>query len=466
MKWYKKCIQKISTWSLVKRLILFFSLFAMLVWGIAMVTSWRFDGQHIRFFYDSHMQLFAKSLAELNLDKMHGEVDRIEEILPQKRKKRLDAVNDGFSFAVFSHDGYRILSDDDDGKDFPFLTQRGFSTIEVDDDKWRMYVYPTRDRRYFILVGQEKEFQQDIVFKVLLRHVWPWLALLPVFIIGLAWILHKELKPLRILTQGLKNREADDTSPILMPTVTVETRPLLQALNALFERIANLLQKERAFVSNAAHELRTPLAGLRVQAEVMEMCMDDADARQNSLQKILEGTQRCTHLVEQLLLLSSIEAKTAQAKDAAIMGAIPWEILVQDAMDTVASAASYKQIQVQCTLHALPLCKEGYGELWGIALRNLLDNAVRYTPTGGMVHVVLQEKSLYVENTAPHIEPENLEHLGQRFYRPPGQKERGSGLGLAIVGHIAGLHGAKVRVENVLMHGAEPEHGVRVSLIF
>ncbi len=463
MSFFKNTLQRIATWSLISRLILFFSIFAVLAWSAAMFTSWNSDSKHIRIFYDSHMQLFAKSLAELRLDKMYGEVDRLEEILPHKRKKRLDAVNDAFSFAVFTQKGQRILSDDDDGKDLPFLTKRGYSYVEIDDEQWRVYVYPVPRMPYYILVGQEIEFRYDMIYKMLLRHMWPWLILLPLFLMGLAWILHKELKPLRTLAQSLQERQAEDTSALELSSLTPEIRPVVHALNVLFERITSLLTKERAFVSNAAHELRTPLAGLRVQAEVMEMCMDDAEVRENALQKILEGTSRCTHLVEQLLLLSRLETKAGCHTDSAPMGNIPWQILLHDALDTVHSAATIKLIDVQLEVEHTPHLKGGYAELWGIALRNMLDNAVRYTPKQGVVRAHMQERAIIIENSAPHIAEDALQQLGQRFYRPPGQKETGSGLGLAIVRHIASLHSAHVRVENIFLDGAE---GVRVSVVF
>ncbi len=482
MSYIKRCWQYVGTWSLISRLAMFFSLFALLIWTLAMGTAWRFDNQHIRIFYDSHMQLLAKSLAELDFEKMHGEIDEIDEILPDKRKKKFESVNEKFSFAVFTQEGQLILSDDDDGKYLPFFQERGYRILdrdsddvrknfgrnrpyndddddELDGDKWRLYGLPVQKGRYMVVVGQNLEHREDVVLKILWRHMIPWLVILPIFILGLIWILRQELKPLRSLTQNLRTRDAHDVHPVEIPVLTTETRPLVQALNVLLERIQSLLQQERAFVSNAAHELRTPLAGLHVQAEVLEMCMDDAAARENAVKKILEGTTRCSRLVEQLLLLSSLEAKTVARNQETI----PWHILVQDAQDTVQWAADAKQVTLQAHMQGEPKLKEGYGELWGIALRNLLDNAVRYSVLEGKVQLSLQAEKLVVENYAPHVPQEALAQLGQRFYRLPGQKEKGSGLGLAIVGHIAALHRARVLVENSVLDG---QHSVRVTVLF
>ncbi len=488
MGYIRKFWRHVGTWSLISRLAMFFTLFALFTWGLAMGTAWRFDYQHMRIFYDSHMQLLAKSLAELDLEKVHGEIDEITEILPVKHKKKLNAVNETFSFAIFTRQGQRILSDDDDGKYLPFFYERGYKTLdkeayedgdwrhddrsrqydiygwdyvdELDGDKWRLYGLPVQKGKYIVIVGQNLEHREDMVLKMLWRHAVPWLVILPLFLLGLVGILRKELKPLRTLAQQLRSRDAHDIHAIEIPVLTTETRPLVQALNMLLERIQLLLQQERAFVSNAAHELRTPLAGLRVQAEVLEMCMDDAKARENALQHILQGSIRCTRLVEQLLLLSSLEAKNSHN---APRDVIPWDILVQDALDTVTSSAHLKGISLQQSLQQAPRLSQGHAELWGIVLRNLLDNAVRYTPEKGHVVVSLHASMLCVENTSPHVPAEVLSQLGKRFYRPPGQKQTGSGLGIAIVSHIASLHGARVLVENSMLNH---EESVKVSLIF
>ncbi len=491
MGYIRRFWRHVGTWSLISRLSMFFTLFALLTWGIAMGTAWRFDHQHIRVFYDSHMQLLAKSLSELDFEKMHGEIDEIEEILPSRHKKKMNAVNETFSFAVFTRHGERILSDDDDGKYLPFFYDRGYRVLDKDDrrnddddgnrydgrshkddidgrdyddeldgDRWRLYGLPVQKGRYMVVVGQNLEHRDNIVVKILWRHALPWVILLPLFILGLMIILRRELKPLRMLTQNLRSRDAHDIHPIEIPVLTTETRPLVHALNILLERIQSLLQQERAFVSNAAHELRTPLAGLRVQAEVLEMCMDDPKVRENALQNILQGSIRCSRLVEQLLLLSSLEAKNNQSEPREV---IPWEILLQDAMDTVASSANLKRISLQQVQQEQPRLKQGHAELWGIALRNLMDNAVRYTPEDGQVTVSLKAHAVSVENTSPHVPPEALQQLGKRFYRPPGQKQTGSGLGIAIVSHIASLHGAKVLVENSMLAGRE---SVKVSVVF
>ncbi len=467
----KKLWQKIATWSLPARLLLFYTLFSLFTWSIVSAIAWQGGEKHTKQFFNTQMILFAKTLGELDLSHLSGKIDELDDIISHKKQEiRFGEAKDTLSFAVFSHEGQLVLSDDDDGNEFPFIQKKGFTKAEIDDDDWQLYMTPSDDGKKIIVVGQEREYREKTVLRVIMRHLTPWLIILPLFLLGLGWILYYEFRPLRRLAAQLQKREAQDTQLLDESSLTPETRPLIQSLNVLFTRISSLLTKERAFVSNAAHELRTPLAGLRIQAEVMEMSKDDEKARDHAVQKILQGTMRCTHLVEQLLLLSNLEAATPSSKKLSPETMLCHNLL-EMALEEAQEAAQNKGI----TLSNLSLntsyktSKEDIyqaqemHDVWSIVLRNLLDNAIRYTPHGGKIFVKLSHDSLQVENTAPHLENAILAQLGQRFYRPPGQKEQGSGLGLAIVRHIASLHDAQLLVENSIVDG---EQGLRVSIIF
>ncbi len=467
----KNLWQKIATWNLPARLLLFYTLFSLFTWSIVSAIAWQGGEKHTKQFFNTQMILFAKTLGELDLSHLSGKIDELDDIISHKKQEiRFGEAKDTLSFAVFSHEGQLVLSDDDDGNEFPFLQKKGFAKVEIDDDDWHLYMTPSDDGEKIIVVGQEREYREKTVLRVIVRHLTPWLIILPLFLLGLGWILYHEFKPLRHLTAQLQKREAQDTQLLDESSLTPETRPLIQSLNLLFTRISTLLTKERAFVSNAAHELRTPLAGLRIQAEVMEMSKDDEKARDNAVQKILQGTMRCTHLVEQLLLLSNLEAATPSSQKLH-PETIPCHSLLEVALEEAQEAAQGKGITL-CNLSKFTprttSKEEAYHaqemhDVWSIVLRNLLDNAIRYTPQGGKVFVTLSHDKLQVENTAPHLENSVLAQLGQRFFRPAGQKEQGSGLGLAIVRHIASLHDAQLLVENSTVDG---EQGLRVSIVF
>ncbi len=169
--------------------------------------------------------------------------------------------------------------------------------------------------------------------------------------------------------------------------------------------------------------------------------------------------------MDQLLLLSSLESKETHEFT---QGVVPWNALLQSAEEDALDAAIAKGIALSCKVTSATISSNGSSEFWSIVLRNMLDNAVRYSPKHGIVRVLLEEDTLTVENSANHLSAEVLKHLGERFYRPAGQQEHGSGLGLAIMRHIAELHNTSIRMENINMLNHENVNvaGIRVSVKF
>ncbi len=449
--------QKIANAPLTIRLLMFFSVFALCVWCVSGVLSWYSGAKYSRKYFDAQMLLFANTLATLELNPQVRILPNSETI-KRSNGKKITIEDDALAYAIFTVNGDLLLSDDEHGAEFEFTHKRGFFKDKVDDDTWRMLWITSPDATRVVGVGQELEYQQNMVFEMLQEQLVPWLVSLPFLLLGFGWLLFTELRPLRSLAQNLTTRDPQDTRPLSTENVAPEVAPLVHALNALFMRTAEVLEREHAFVSNAAHELRTPLAGLQVQAEVISMCAQDSVARDHALQKLLKGTARCAHLVEQLLLLSSLEASKGNRREDMQLAKemFDFKMLLENALQEGQDAGAEKNITCQLHIATQKTRSEGYGTLWAIALRNIMDNAIRYTPSGGHVFICFNEYvdgcELILQNNAKHIPGDILHKLGQRFYRPAGQKEQGSGLGLAIVEHICTLHGATVLFENVHMH--------------
>ncbi|RTF23133.1 two-component system sensor histidine kinase QseC, partial [Serratia marcescens] len=243
---------------------------------------------------------------------------------------------------------------------------------------------------------------------------------------------------------GLRRRAPDDAAPLDARQVPTEVRPLVDALNALFARINALLVRERRFTSDAAHELRSPLAALRVQTEVVQLAGDDAPMREHALDNLTVGIDRATRLVDQLLTLSRLDSLS----DLAELAPIDWNNLVTMTLAEQDRQAHAAGVTLRYEHRGTPPPRQGETLLLSLLLRNLLDNAVRYTPQGGVVTMTLSERSLTVEDDGPGVTTEHLARLGERFYRPPGQEQTGSGLGLSIVQRIAGLHGLQISFAN------------------
>nr|WP_217429292.1 quorum sensing histidine kinase QseC [Serratia marcescens] len=432
------------------RLILIFSLLALLTWSTASVVAWVMSRNTINEVFDTQQMLFAKRLATANLGDLLA--DESARSLPKTKKlvhhgKRGEQDDDALAFAIFDRDGKMLLNDGENGADFLFDGEReGFTDGERkgDDDSWRLVWLTSPDGRYRIVVGQEWDYRRDMALGMVTGQLVPWLATLPVLMLLIALMVGRELRPLRAVAAGLRRRAPDDATPLDARQVPTEVRPLVDALNALFARINALLVRERRFTSDAAHELRSPLAALRVQTEVVQLAGDDAPMREHALDNLTVGIDRATRLVDQLLTLSRLDSLS----DLAELVPIDWNDLVTMTLAEQDRQAHAAGVTLRYEHRGTPPPRQGETLLLSLLLRNLLDNAVRYTPQGGVVTVTLSERSLTVEDDGPGVTAEHLARLGERFYRPPGQEQTGSGLGLSIVQRIAGLHGLQISFAN------------------
>ncbi|CAI1785799.1 two-component system sensor histidine kinase QseC [Serratia marcescens] len=436
--------------SLRLRLILIFSLLALLTWSTASVVAWVMSRNTINEVFDTQQMLFAKRLATANLGDLLA--DESARSLPKTKKlvhhgKRGEQDDDALAFAIFDRDGKMLLNDGENSADFLFDGEReGFTDGERkgDDDSWRLVWLTSPDGRYRIVVGQEWDYRRDMALGMVTGQLVPWLATLPVLMLLIALMVGRELRPLRAVAAGLRRRAPDDATPLDARQVPTEVRPLVDALNALFARINALLVRERRFTSDAAHELRSPLAALRVQTEVVQLAGEDAPMREHALDNLTLGIDRATRLVDQLLTLSRLDSLS----DLAELAPIDWNDLVTMTLAEQDRQAHAAGVTLRYEHRGTPPPRQGETLLLSLLLRNLLDNAVRYTPQGGVVTVTLSERSLTVEDDGPGVTAEHLARLGERFYRPPGQEQTGSGLGLSIVQRIAGLHGLQISFAN------------------
>ena len=323
-------------------------------------------------------------------------------------------------------------------------SRSGFRTVRIDGTDWRVFATRGAERDVQVFVGEQLASRRSILWAVLRGTLWPLAVALPLLALLAWWAIRRGLLPLRRLGEVLALRQADSLQPVTLTRSPTELDPLVGALNGLFDRIAALLETERRFTADAAHELRTPIAAIRAQAQVA-LSEADAPARRHALAATLEGCDRATRLVEQLLTLSRLEAQAAppaRPVDAAVLS-----------RRVVAALAPRSLAKGQrLELDAADDCAVAADEtLLEMLLRNLVDNAVRYSPPQARVLVSVRRQGdrvlLRVEDSGPGLAPEMLERLGQRFWRPPGQAESGSGLGWSIVRRIAAVLGLEVRVQ-------------------
>lgn len=444
------------------RLILIFSLLALFTWCSASVVAWMMTRNKINEVFDTQQMLFAKRLATANLGDLLANQD--VRSLPKTKKilrhgKRGAQEDDALAFAIFSCDGRMLLNDGENGEDFLFDGEHeGFidGQRRGDDDSWRLLWLTSPDGRYRIVVGQEWDYRHEMALGMVTGQLIPWLVTLPILMLLIALMVGRELRPLKAVAADLRQRAPDDATWLNIQQVPAEVRPLVEALNALFARISAMLVRERRFTSDAAHELRSPLAALRVQTEVVQLAGDDEQMREHAVENLTIGIDRATRLVDQLLTLSRLDALA----DLGELEPVDWQQLVPMTLAEQDRHAHAAGVTLHYEQQGIPPPLPGQPLLLSLLVRNLLDNAVRYAPAGSTVRVTLSSRQLQVEDNGPGVTVEHLARLGERFYRPPGQEQTGSGLGISIVQRIASLHGLRVTFAN------RPEGGFAARVMF
>jgi signal transduction histidine kinase len=320
----------------------------------------------------------------------------------------------------------------------------GYDDLSLQGQIWRVYSLQTADG--VIQIAQPVRVRQALARAAALRVVIPLLLLLPVLGVAIAWVVRGSLLPLRRVAAEVQRRDAHSLVPIASIPLPQEIAPLIDALNLLLVRLQAAFATQRAFVADAAHELRSPLTAVRLQLQLLDRAPDES-ARLEARTALGAAVERAIHLVEQLLTLARNEPRTSSGA----LSPVALEAVVADAIGDSHALAVARAIEL--SLDAQPgVLIQGDREALRAMVRNLIDNAVRYTPAGGQVRVACRFSAeaavLEVTDTGPGIAAADRERAFDRFYRRASAPDEGSGLGLAIVKAIADRHGARVSLED------------------
>jgi two-component system, OmpR family, sensor histidine kinase QseC len=317
----------------------------------------------------------------------------------------------------------------------------GYSDTVVQGKRWRVFSSRDPHSGLIVQVGERDDVRKELARDVALNLLHPLIYALPLLGLLLWLAISRAMRPLDEVAGAVSARDPGNLAALAVPQAPREVAPLLDALNRLFARIESSIAGEKRFTADAAHELRTPVAAIRAQAQVARGAVTD-DERTRALDNVIAGCDRAAHLVDQLLMLARVDqsAETAPAECS----------LRNAAADALSDVAAYS-IAKGVRLELAPGEDEhvaGHGALLRVMLRNLVDNAVRYSHAGTRVIVAVERKdaqaAVTVADEGPGIPADERERVFERFYRGLGSGVEGTGLGLSIVKRIADIHGASV----------------------
>lgn len=331
----------------------------------------------------------------------------------------------------------------------PLRAPFGYSNITLANGEWR--VYAAQYHGGVVQVAQKLSMRRQEAVNLALHTLWPMLLLSLVLLAAMGWAVRFALRPLDAVRAQIASRDATALDPIALDAAPAEVLPLLQALNDLLARVADNVGLQRQFVADAAHELRSPLTVLRMQIQMLGGQQAEPE-RLASLAALTAAIGRSSRMAQQLLGLAQQDALDESASPAAIA----LNEFAAAAIAEMAPFAAARQIELGF-LDALPVTVHGHADSLMILLRNLLDNAVRYTPAGGAVHIAVDSHHghgvLTIADSGPGIPEAELPRVTDRFYRVPGSGDSGSGLGLSIVAAAARHLNARLELRNASSGG-------------
>lgn len=423
--------------------LLWFVLVAILLAAVLQAaTAYRSALQQADAMFDDHLQQVARSLrSSIPLGSLLAEGQ--------------DNTDFDLYVQIWGKDGTQLFRSTDSA--LPPRAVLGFSDVEANGSRYR--VYSLQAPLQTVQIAQDLSARTARAQALAVRAVLPFVLLTPLLMLAVWWVINRSLQPIERARRDVARRAADDFSPLADTGLPDEVRPLVDELNLLFGRVRSAFDAQKNFVADAAHELRSPLTALKLQAQALRQANHSGDnteaTREANVARLNQGIDRAIRLVEQLLTLARAEASTQPvATPVTPASLVDLTEVIQLAVADVLPQARYKHIDLGLSgdTPTQRVLVSGQSEALRMMLRNLLDNAVKYTPDSGQVDVSLRLEGdqcvLSVEDSGPGIAREDRARVFDRFFRATEvAHETGSGLGLAIVKVIAVQHGAAVTLK-------------------
>lgn len=445
----------------------------IIIASLTIIGSYYLAHKDIRHYMDSLLVqaalicqgLINKDLSSEHLAQIQQQLDAIpaqvshyanqEQDLPHKN----DYLN-RFQFQVWDKNKKLLLHSANAPQVALFTNTTGFSDQKISDEDWRIFTVADKTLGITIVTGEPYVIRNELANRIARDDIYIMLLTYPLSGIIIWFIIGRGLSCIRRVANEISHREPSYLEPVDLESVPIEIKPLVNELNKLFFRLQQAIEREKRFAADAAHELKTPLAALRTQTQVALRTTNEQE-RNTALHNLIAGVDRCTHVVQQLLTFSRLlpEETLEDVKK------INLPTLTAEIVGQLVPVALEKNIDLELICRKEIVIIEGNAIALGILIRNLVDNAIRYTPENGKVRIYItttrNHVNLQVIDNGPGIPSELRSRVFERFYRVLGNQSTGSGLGMAIVQQITILHKAKIQLNT-----PKSGKGLQVRVIF
>ena len=429
--------------SLRRRLLGLVSIAALAIFGLATNLTYRQAHNDVQELMDGQLSKMGRlMLAQAQQGAEH--LANLPAAMASLRGTR-DQQNDiPLEYQIGKADG-TVLVRSAEAPNTPLSGALGFSTLPHESEPWRSLILETDDGSYRIQVAESIPKRDKEAFEIATKTVLPLLVIFPLLLAAIYFSIRRGLKPLDDLAKEVLNRSPENMVPLENRATPHEALPLVAAINRLLFRLSGSLEHERRFTADAAHELRTPLAAVRIQTQVAALS-ENGEQRQHALSQALAGIDRATRILEQMLRLSRLDPMAQVPSPAKVNLA---ELLA----DVIAEFRDHTQAsRIESDIEESAPFIVGDAELLRIALRNLIDNALRYSPPDTPIRISLRRQktglTISVADRGLGADEAELPRLVERFYRGTTVTAEGSGLGLTLVNRIAELHDARLDLVN------------------
>lgn len=456
--------------SIRRRLALLVLASILLVWGVALVTSYRQAEREVSEWEEARLAELAQILALLDQRNLTTLANARIDVREEEKGGEAGANESDDDDSLPRDALFQVRTANGDvlagspalqtlkAWDLPVPAVTGAQTLTLGGQMYHSFTLRDTSLGHIVRVFEPANTRSDLVSGIASRIARPTLMALPVLAI-LVWLsIGWSLEPLRVLSEAIRSRDINRMEPIDIGHAPIEVRPLVDAINQMLSRLLRSLERERAFTADAAHELKTPLAAIKVQAQVA-LAEPDKALQRLAMERVVQGVDRSARLAEQLLLLARLDVHETM-----LSAPLKPATLAKDALLANERNAQQKNIRVVLTgdmraeINAEPV-------LIGILFDNLLDNAIKYGRAGGSIEVAVRHMDdrvqVTVRDDGPGVAPGDMARLTHRFFRATGNQATGSGLGLSIVARIAEHFGASLHLSTGI-----GEQGLAVEVSF